>query len=96
MQLGQDRARRFSRAGRSPDRAPDDDVVGAVGNGLRRGCDAFLVSKCRACGADAGSDDQTARRLGQGADHSRFLWGSDDAIGSGLERACGALDDEIR
>ncbi len=65
-QLGQDRLRGGARVGGLPDRPPDHDVIGAVGNGLRRGAYPFLVAQIGACGAHARRDDQRARRFRAG------------------------------
>jgi hypothetical protein len=48
-----------------------------------------------AAGPDTRRDDQLARGLGQGADQRRLVRGGDDAVGPGLEGACGAFGHDI-
>ena len=70
-------------------------MIGPVGDGLRRGRDAFLVAKCRPGGPHTRRHDQPACRLGQGADQRRLARGTDHAIGPGGKGPPGAFHDDV-
>jgi hypothetical protein len=85
-QFGQDGAGGGGGIGGGPDRAADDDMVGAVGHRLRRGGDALLVAGRGApAGRTPGVTISLPAACGRARMHRRLLRAGDHAIGPGLE-----------
>jgi hypothetical protein len=74
--------------------AADDEVGGAVGDGLGGCGDAFLVAGILAWGADAGGDEDFLR-TSEGADGAGFEGRADKAVDTGGEPQADALADEV-